>query len=467
MSKKKITIVIGAGFSGLSAALALLEKGYLVKILELGSKPGGIAAEIKVNGHLYEMGAHLFHCPDPLIMEDMKNLIGEDLIPIDRTIKVDFMGKYYDFPLKISEVIIQLPIKTVFAAGFSFLVQQIKPLFFKTKIKNSEDLLIKNYGHILYNIFFKNYIQRVWGIGPDAFSPKFAEQRIPNFNILEILYKVQNFLKKIFRVKDQLNIDNFVEKVEGELFTTKSGFSGIIDKMVKKIIKNGGEIIYESKVTKICLDTESLVEFIHYEKNQKENVIKVDGVISSMPINIMTSLIENTDVKIEKMNYNRFLKYRSLVFVGLVINRENVLPATLTYFRDISFNRITDLTSLGIQQKKRGISTIVAEITCDITNSFWLDETIAKNRVIKDLIAKSIIKKSEIIDIHVYKLEHAYPIYAKGFNDGLKNIFDYLSKIPNLKTIGRNGRFQYINSHIAVRHGYDAADQIIEYYNNN
>ena len=105
MSKKKTSIVIGAGFSGLSAALALLEKGYLVKILELGSKPGGIAAEIKVNGHLYEMGAHLFHCPDPLIMEDMKNLIGEDLIPIDRTIKVDFMGKYYDFPLKISEVI--------------------------------------------------------------------------------------------------------------------------------------------------------------------------------------------------------------------------------------------------------------------------------------------------------------------------------------------------------------------------
>ena len=84
----------------------------------------------------------------------MKNLIGKDLIPIDRTIKVDFMGKYYDFPLKISEVIIQLPIKTVFAAGFSFLVQQIKPLFFKTKIKNSEDLLIKNYGHILYNILY-------------------------------------------------------------------------------------------------------------------------------------------------------------------------------------------------------------------------------------------------------------------------------------------------------------------------
>ena len=464
MSKKKITIVIGAGFSGLSAALALLEKGYLVKILELGSKPGGIAAEIKVNGHLYEMGAHLFHCPDPLIMEDMKNLIGEDLIPIDRTIKVDFMGKYYDFPLKISEVFMQLPIKTVFAAGFSFLVQQIKPLFFKTKIKNSEDLLIKNYGHILYNIFFKNYIQRVWGIGPDAFSPKFAEQRIPNFNILEILYKVQNFLKKIFRVKDQLNIDNFVEKVEGELFTTKSGFSGIIDKMVKKIIKNGGEIIYESKVTKICLNSGGLVERIHYSKNHKDYKINVDGVISSIPLNILVNLIYPSKIRNGITNSISILKYRSLVFVGLIINRTNVLPASLTYFRDLSFNRITDLTSLGIKTKENGISTLVAEISCDMKDDIWLNPNLAKENVIADLVRKKIIQKSEIIDGHIYQLEHAYPIYVKGYDNALTNILNHLDQVPNLKTIGRNGRFQYINSHIAIRHGYDAGNQMIKFF---
>lgn len=467
MLERKVTIVIGAGFSGLSAALSLVEKGYRVKVLELDSKPGGIAAEIKVNGHIYEMGAHLFHCPDPLIMEDIKILLGNDLIPIQRTIKVDFMGKYYDFPLKIAEVCTQLPLKTVLAAGFSFLFQKIKYLFFKVKIKNSEDLLIKNYGNILYNIFFKNYIKHVWGIGPRMFSSKFAEQRIPNFNVLEILDKIQSFIKKLFNSQDKINIDNYVEKVEGDLFTTKSGFAGIIDKMVDKIIKNGGEIIYESKVTRIGLDAKGFVDCINYEKNQKDYVIKVNGVISSMPINIMKSLITNSDIISEKMNYNTLLKYRSLVFVGLVINRENVLPASLTYFRDISFNRITDLTSLGIQQKEKGISTLVAEISCDVTDPFWLDKTIAKNKVINDLIVKGLINNSDIIDSHVYRLEHAYPVYAKGFDDGLKVILDYLSTIPNLKTIGRNGRFQYINSHIAIRHGYDAAHQIIEYYNSN
>lgn len=34
-------------------------------------------------------------------------------------------------------------------------------------------------------------------------------------------------------------------------------------------------------------------------------------------------------------------------------------------------------------------------------------------------------------------------------------------KMGNLMTIGRQGAFQYINAHLAIRAGYDAADEII------
>ena len=86
------------------------------------------------NGNRYEMGAHLFHCPDKEIMEDIKSLVGQELIKINRTIKINFNGKYYDFPLKLHEILINLPFTIVLRAGFSFTFHKLKSILLRIKI---------------------------------------------------------------------------------------------------------------------------------------------------------------------------------------------------------------------------------------------------------------------------------------------------------------------------------------------
>ena len=156
--KNKDILILGAGFAGLSSALALIRLGYLVKVIELGSKPGGIGAEIIINGHKFEMGPHLFHAPDPQIMNDIKNLIKEELVPVTRTIKIKFMGDYYNYPLSIVEVLLKLPKLVVLSALISFLYHYTKSFFYNVKSPNSETVLIQNYGKVLYRIFFESYI---------------------------------------------------------------------------------------------------------------------------------------------------------------------------------------------------------------------------------------------------------------------------------------------------------------------
>ena len=209
--KDKSTIVLGAGFAGLSAAVALSKNGFDVKLIEKKSSPGGIGSEILNNGYRYEMGAHLFHCPDKKILNLVKDISGEDLIPIKRKIKIKFDGRYYNFPLKITEVLYNLPIKTVILAFLSFSYHQVKNFVKPTKINNSEDFLIKNYGQVLYEIFFESYIKHFWGIGPNRFSPKFAEQRIPNLNVIEIFNKMIDSMKKLLRINRELDTENYIE----------------------------------------------------------------------------------------------------------------------------------------------------------------------------------------------------------------------------------------------------------------
>lgn len=54
-------IVVGAGFSGLSAAYYLQQLGLSVKVLEVTSQPGGRARSDKFNGFTLDRGVHFYH----------------------------------------------------------------------------------------------------------------------------------------------------------------------------------------------------------------------------------------------------------------------------------------------------------------------------------------------------------------------------------------------------------------------
>lgn len=62
MNKK--VVVIGAGFSGLSAACFLAKDGYQVKVLEKNLTPGGRARKFEAKGFTFDMGPSWYWMPD-------------------------------------------------------------------------------------------------------------------------------------------------------------------------------------------------------------------------------------------------------------------------------------------------------------------------------------------------------------------------------------------------------------------
>ncbi len=73
MSKK--IAVIGAGFSGLAAAVKLAHLGYEVKVFEKNSIPGGRARKYEENGFLFDMGPSWYWLPD--VYEHFFNQFGK------------------------------------------------------------------------------------------------------------------------------------------------------------------------------------------------------------------------------------------------------------------------------------------------------------------------------------------------------------------------------------------------------
>jgi phytoene desaturase len=64
LKEKKKVIVIGSGFSGLSAACHLAAGGYAVTVLEKNSVPGGRARQFEAEGFVFDMGPSWYWMPD-------------------------------------------------------------------------------------------------------------------------------------------------------------------------------------------------------------------------------------------------------------------------------------------------------------------------------------------------------------------------------------------------------------------
>ncbi len=456
MPKEKIA-VIGAGITGLSAAMYLVRRGYDVSIFEKSDDVGGLASGKIINSNIYEYGPHFFHTNNPEILEEIKNIAGSELIKFERTILIKFLNEYFVYPLSIIEVLRKLPKKIVFRAILSLVKNNLQRKIRKPEKENSETVLLGFYGRILYELFFKDYIYHVWGIYPDKFSSEFAKERIPNISASIFLNKLISPLRTRFSRKN--STEKFVENVDGQLFTTAKGYRGIIEKMEEEIRKAGGKILLNSSMVNINIDN-SHVSSVSIKKSDRIENHEFDGVISTVPINeaiLSINPVPSSDI-IASAN---FLEFRSIVFVGILVNKPKVLPVSFMYFREHSFNRIYDSSYFSHDTVLPDTTILVAEISSSGDDIWWNDDEYCRSKALEDVFRENITSKDDILEVNVYRYRYGYPVYKLGYEKHLKKLQDFFDGIHNLETAGRQGLFQYVNGHIAIKMGFDAAEKII------
>jgi phytoene desaturase len=103
MSKK--VVVIGSGFSGLSAACHLAKAGYEVTVLEKNDSIGGRARKFEADGFTFDMGPSWYWMPD--VFENFFSAFGKkvsdyyDLVRLDPSYRIYFPEKeIMDVPAK-------------------------------------------------------------------------------------------------------------------------------------------------------------------------------------------------------------------------------------------------------------------------------------------------------------------------------------------------------------------------------
>jgi len=105
---KKKVIVIGSGFSGLSAASFSARNGYEVTVLEKHDGPGGRARQLKASGFSFDMGPSWYWMPD--VFERYFACFGKkpadyySLRRLDPSYRVIWLDGFTDIPADLNEL---------------------------------------------------------------------------------------------------------------------------------------------------------------------------------------------------------------------------------------------------------------------------------------------------------------------------------------------------------------------------
>ena len=137
------------------------------------------------------------------------------------------------------------------------------------------------------------------------------------------------------------------------------------------------------------------------------------------------------------------------------------LLSSFMYFREHSFNRVADLSQFGFDVEPAGCTMLVAEVSCDTADRYWTDDAYAKQAVLDDLVRERIVEAGDLVEMHVFRAEHAYPVYTLDYERHRDLVLQAIARTANMETAGRQGRFAYINTHIAMKMGYEAADRLM------
>ena len=498
----KTAIIIGAGPAGLTAAYELLTKTDIQPIIiETDSQPGGLAKTINYKGNKIDIGGHRFFSKservidwwlqflplDPDFTEDKihlhyqnkdkdynlknRNRSADDKIMLVRKRKsrIFYQNKFFDYPLRLNmQTIRNLGFMKVFRMGLSYLYAKVFP---ERDEKNLEQFFKNRFGNELYQTFFKDYTEKVWGVPCNNIPAAWGEQRVKNLDISKV---IGHALKSFFSRKNKtITQEGTTTSLIEQFLYPKYGPGQMWETVAEEITQRGGIIHYNSVVTALYGDGKDKILSADVKFQNADEIInlKADYFLSGMPIK---TLVENThDITIPPSVRHTAsgLEYRDFLIAGIL--------AKDLLLRDKNNERVTD-NWIYVQDKnvKAGRlqlfhnwspylvadpndSWIGAEYFCNETDDLWkADDKKIKDMVLKEMQAIGILNPEQVKDMIIIRVKKAYPSYYGAYKN-FDVIREYADTVQNLFLIGRNGMHRYNNSDHSMLTAMTAVENII------
>ena len=441
-------VIIGAGPAGLSAGYELCNSKKKVLVLEKKYQVGGLA-ETKVFGdYRYDIGPHRFFTKNEEVYNLFIKMLGDDAVKVNRKTRILFKNSYFDYPLSPVNALFGLGIFESIQIGFSYIFARIKSYLRLSRIENFEDWVVDKFGRKLFNNFFKNYTEKVWGIDCKLIGKDWAAQRIKGLS-LSTAIKFAIFPNSKKRPKTLIDV----------FYYPRLGAGMLWEKFEEHLNANGVPVVKNSFVKNVQeMEDKQVLTYIN--KNQ-EKIISADHILFSNPLLDFIKFYKTT-VPEKVISAAKNLEYRNHISVHITVDKK-LFDDNWIYIHSptLKMARIADFTNFSTEMSKEGEYPLTLEYFCFEEDKIWSQdnsEIIAFG--LKEL--KSIFNEEfSVIHSDVSRNPKAYPVIKTGYEKDINIIKNWLATKENLTAIGRSGMFKYNNQDHAMATGIYAVRNLL------
>lgn len=440
------TLVLGGGLAGLAAAWSLTQAGRRVQVLEGADAVGGLARTVARDGFRFDIGGHRFFTLDARAEGFVRELLGDELVTVPRASRIYLHGKWIEYPLHPLGALFGLGARTsariLLGYASARLARRLRP----TPLVTLEDWVVAHFGRPLFELYFRDYSEKVWGVACSEISAEWMAQRVQGLSLGAAIQHA--FLKRGAALPTL--VDRFLYPRLG---------IGSIAERLRAGIERSNLIATGSRVVRVRHDGRR-IESVSVRRGDAMHEFRGEAFLSTIPL---THLIQamSPHAPVEVRAAAARLRYRDLVIVAVMLARERATDQTWIYFpgKDIPFGRLHEPTNWSAAMAPPGCTLLVTERFCFRGDASWnASDTELIDTTAHHLEKLGFIRRREVLDGMVLRIPAAYPLFEVGYQERSRILCDYLERFDNLQLAGRGGLFRYYNMDQAISSGLAAAE---------
>ena len=441
-------VILGAGPAGLATGHEVsTHDTKRVTVLERNNFVGGLCNTIEHNGYKFDLGGHRWFTKNEDLNKWFRRLMDGEYIWVERISRIFYDHKFYSYPVSFGNVIKNSGIFTIMWAGIAYMISALQFSVFNKSINNMRDAYVAQFGTKLYDMFFRRYSEKVWGLPCEELSADWVSQRSAGLSIWTVIQEAL------------LNTKTDKKSLIEEFMYPRDGYVRIPQRMAEDIVKSNPQNSVRLQTNVVGIKYHGPNDFtVRYKAaDGVEYSERANTVVSTIPLGVLPRLLDPPASQ-EVIQAASSLVFRDIICVNLIINKKQVSIDTWLYVQDedVLFGRLHEPKNWSPAMVPNAETTsLVLECFCAKGDQIWQmsDEEIAK-RCISDLESKlRMLKSEEVIDWVIVRALQAYPVYDMQYLGKIEKVKEFLQQFEGLYIVGRGGTHRYNNADHSIEMG--------------